>query len=87
MRRAANANQSQRGWRHGEILRETLALLDSAGFQATVEQTSKHFKIQFGKAATLIVSATPSHRNAAARNRALVRRLIKREQTNVRRQS
>jgi hypothetical protein len=80
MRRAANANQSQRRWRHGEILRETLALLETEGFQATIEQTSKHFKVRFGKAATLIASATPSHHNAAGRNRALVRRLIRREQ-------
>jgi hypothetical protein len=36
-------------------------------------------KIEDDKTIVLSVSATPSHRNAAARNRALVRRLIKRE--------
>jgi hypothetical protein len=80
MRRARNANLSQRVWRRNfPLVRETLAILETSGFRADVERGSRHFRIKFGKQ-KLIVSATPGAASAAANNRAMVRRLIRREQ-------
>ena len=69
-------------WRREPLIAETLATLRAAGFEAQVEQSRKHFKIKFGKQ-LLVVSVTPSALSARANNKALVRRLIKREQSNI----
>lgn len=71
-------------FRRHPLIAETIAELKAAGLNAQVEQGGKHFKIKFGNQ-VLIVSATPSGASALVNNRALVRRLIKREQ--IRRQA
>jgi hypothetical protein len=62
-----------------EILSETLSTLRRHGFEPRVEQ-SKHFKIHFvdasGRPRCVIVSCTPSSRNAIHRARSMLRRLL-----------
>jgi hypothetical protein len=60
MKRAPNANLAQRGYRHNQLIAETLAELRAAGFAATVERGRRHFQIKFGRQGLLIISATPS---------------------------
>lgn len=63
------------------FLRETLATLRAAGFKPQVEQ-SRHIKMRFidarGCKRLIVLSRTPGTPFALQKNRALVRRLLRR---------
>jgi hypothetical protein len=67
-----------------QILRETLATLNAAGFKPGV-QHGKHIKVTWHDAAgrrhILVISISLSNRRALQRNRALLRRLLKQPTT------
>ena len=67
--------------RYGQLVDEALEILREAGVAAEVQDNTRHIKIRFtnalGYRCLLVVSRSPSHHNAAQRNRATLRRLLR----------
>jgi hypothetical protein len=67
-----------------QLLRETLATLRNAGFEPRVERR-RHVKVSFVDAqqrkCVVILSCSPSNRHAAKRNRSLLRRILRGQET------
>jgi hypothetical protein len=63
------------------LVAEALEILREAGLAADVQDNAPHYKIRFtnafGRRCTLIISRSPSNRNAAQENRAVLRRLLR----------
>ena len=63
------------------LLKNALTVLRQRGLVAEVEQGGAHFKVRFvnplGRQCILIVSRSPSSRNAGKRNEAQLRRLLR----------
>jgi hypothetical protein len=73
--------------RHNGIVRETLELLKERGFVPTVDDRGKHFKIRWvdsGRVYTVIVSRTPGDPNVARINRAMLKRILRKNGTGSR---
>jgi hypothetical protein len=66
---------------HHAIMRETLEILKAHGFVPTVANGSKHMKIRWvdgNRTFTVVVSRSPSDRNAEHKARATLRRILRR---------
>jgi hypothetical protein len=64
-----------------QLVAEALDILHEAGLAAEVHDNAPHYKVRFtnafGRKCTLIISRSPSNRNAVQENRAVLRRLLR----------
>ena len=66
---------------HHAIMRETLEILKAHGFVPTVANGSKHMKIRWvdgNRTFTVVVSRSPSNRNAEHKARSILKRILRR---------